>query len=345
MKKALAFLVIAPLMAVIMSGFYANYLFTSAYKGPTKEFTIDRGEAFSSINYRLKKDDLISSSRIFHYYSKYTDSMTTFRPGTYEIKAGMKIRDIINSFQKGPINLVDITIPEGKNLYEIANIVEQGGVCKSKNFIELAKDREFIQSLDIPGPNVEGYLYPETYKFNKNIGCSVVIKTMVSIFRQKTSNIDFTVSNLSPHEVVILASIVEKETGAGHERPIIAGVFLNRLKKRMRLQSDPTTIYGIYENFDGNLRKKHLLEKTPYNTYKIPALPIGPISNPGIEAINAVLSPEKHNYLYFVSKNDGTHIFTKNYKDHLKAVKTWQQTRKNRVGKSWRDLNKDEKDI
>ena len=106
----------------------------------------------------------------------------------------------------------------------------------------------------------------------------------------------------------------------------------------MRLQSDPTTIYGIYENFNGNLRKKHLLGKTPYNTYTIPALPVGPISNPGLEAIRAVLSPAKHSYLYFVSQNDGTHVFTKTYKDHLKAVSKYQLNRKNRKGKSWRDL-------
>ena len=106
----------------------------------------------------------------------------------------------------------------------------------------------------------------------------------------------------------------------------------------MRLQSDPTTIYGIFENFNGNLRKKHLLQKTPYNTYKINGLPIGPISNPGIESIKAVLSPKEHNYLYFVSRNDGIHVFSKSYRDHLKAVNKYQKDRRMREGKSWRDL-------
>ena len=152
--------------------------------------------------------------------------------------------------------------------------------------------------------------------------------------------LDFSRAALDLHSIVILASIVEKETGAKQERPTIAGVFHNRLKKRMRLQSDPTTIYGMYENYRGNLRKEHLLKKTPYNTYKISGLPKGPISNPGIKSIEAALSPTNHSYLYFVSKNDGTHIFTKTYKDHLKAVKKWQLTRRNRVGKSWRDLKK-----
>src|SRR5690606_30167528 len=131
--------------------------------------------------------------------------------------------------------------------------------------------------------------------------------------------------------------------GAKWERPIIAGVFLNRLKKKMRLQSDPTTIYGIWHRYQGNIRKADLLEMTPYNTYKIPALPTGPISNPSLEAIQAVLNPEEHNYLYFVSKNDGTHVFSATYKDHNKAVDDFQRNSKARQGKSWRDLNQGQK--
>jgi UPF0755 protein len=132
--------------------------------------------------------------------------------------------------------------------------------------------------------------------------------------------------------------MVEKETGAKAERPAIAGVFTNRLKKRMRLESDPTTIYGIWERYTGNIKKSDLLEVTPYNTYKIPALPLGPISNPSLAAIEAVLNPESHEFLFFVSKNDGTHIFTKNYGDHRNAVDNFQKNSKAREGKSWRNL-------
>ena len=143
---------------------------------------------------------------------------------------------------------------------------------------------------------------------------------------------------MNKHQVIILASVVEKETGAKLERPAIAGVFTNRLKKRMRLESDPTTIYGIWQRYAGNIKKSDLLEMTPYNTYKIPALPFGPISNPSLEAIQAVLHPDTHEYLFFVSKNDGTHIFTKNYQEHLQAVDDFQRNTKARKGKSWRDL-------
>lgn len=138
--------------------------------------------------------------------------------------------------------------------------------------------------------------------------------------------------------MIVLASIVEKETGAKVERPTIAGVFHNRLNKRMRLQSDPTTIYGIWERYKGNIRKSDLLEETPYNTYKIPSLPVGPICNPSLEAIKAVIKPEEHNYLFFVSKNDGTHVFTEKYSDHNSAVNEFQKNSKSREGKSWRNL-------
>ena len=134
------------------------------------------------------------------------------------------------------------------------------------------------------------------------------------------------------------ASIVEKETGAKFERPLIAGVFTNRLKKKMRLQSDPTTVYGMWDRYKGNIKKSDLLEYTPYNTYKIPALPLGPIANPSLEAIEAVLQPAHTNYLYFVSKNDGTHVFSETYKSHREAVDAYQKNAQARRGKSWRQL-------
>lgn len=156
--------------------------------------------------------------------------------------------------------------------------------------------------------------------------------------RAKTKDIPRSFRGLNFHQIITLASIVEKETGASWERPRIAGVFHNRLQKGMRLQSDPTTIYGLMPEFNGNLRKKDLLAEGPYNTYKIKALPRGPISNPGIEAIKATVQPEEHNYYFFVSQNDGTHIFSTHYRQHSKAVNKFQKNSQYREGRSWRDL-------
>lgn len=264
--------------------------------------------------------------------------MTSFKAGTYTIKNGDAIPDVFKTLIEGSPILTSVTIPEGKNMFEIARIFESKKISTYSNFITLARDVKMREGLNIDAPSLEGYLFPETYMFAPGTQVKTIIRAMLRVFKNKVKNINFDHPFLSKHQIITLASIVEKETGAKKERPTIAGVFLNRLKKKMRLQSDPTTIYGIYESYKGNIRKKHLLQKTPYNTYKIPALPLGPIANPSIEAIKAVLNPEAHGYLYFVSKNDGTHVFTKTYKDHLEAVKEWQLKRRNRKGKSWRDL-------
>ena len=329
----------SPLMAIIMVGIYLFYCINIwTYSGKDIVFSVKSGEHFSSINYRLKKSNLIYSATIFHRYAQIKNLMTKFKTGSYKIKNDSNMNNIFNILINGKPITIKVTIPEGKNLFEIAKILDSKKITSAKDFIKTSKDRVFIKSLKLPGFRTEGYLYPETYNFSPDSSSKDIIKIMVNEFNKKTKNLNFSNQTLSKHQIIILASVVEKETGAKHERPLIAGVFLNRLKKRMRLQSDPTTIYGIYETYNGNLRKKDLLKKTPYNTYKISSLPIGPISNPGIESIKAVLRPAKHNSLYFVSQNDGTHIFTETYKDHLKAVKFYQQNRKNRQGKSWRDL-------
>ena len=145
---------------------------------------------------------------------------------------------------------------------------------------------------------------------------------------------------MSRHQVVTLASIVEKETGATSERPLISSIFHNRLRKHMRLQSDPTTIYGMWDRYAGKIHKSDLSTFSVYNTYTIPALPVGPIANPGKEAIHAALYPAQSDYLFFVSHNDGTHEFTRSYGEHTRAVGKFQLDPKAREGKSWRDLKK-----
>lgn len=337
-QKLIAIVILLPILIIGAIGTYQVSKLYSGYEGSDTKFTIKPGEGFSSVNYRLKKSGIINDARIFHYYTKYTNRLNALKAGTYKIPQGTDMRGVLDIFTKGVPELTRITIPEGKNLYEIAKIFEAKGITTAKEFIKLCKDQELVKSLNIDAPSLEGYLFPETYMFSADTPTIQVIKAMLRLFTKKTKSLDLSKSHLTPHEVVILASIVEKETGAKWERPLIAGVYLNRLKKKMRLQADPTTIYGIWENYNGNLKKKHLLEKTPYNTYKISGLPLGPIANPSLAAIKAVLEPAKHNYIYFVSKNDGTHVFTPTYKEHLKAVDYWQRNRSRREGKSWRDL-------
>lgn len=340
-RKIWPFVLGAPLLAVLLVAFKVYYsLQIWRYDGPDVVFQVRPGEVFSSINHRLAKDKLISNSKIFYRYCQMKNILTKFKTGRFLITHNSNMFDVIDILISGSALGIKITIPEGKNIFEIGKLLESKKITPYKDFIKLAKSKEVASELLIPGPRLEGYLYPDTYKFDKNTPAAKVIRTMVREFHRKTKDLDFSASpsSLSKHEVIILASIVEKETGAKWERPIIAGVFHNRLRKKIRLQSDPTTIYGVFENFNGNLKKGHLRQKTPYNTYRINGLPQGPISNPGLESIKAVLRPDKHNYLYFVSKNDGTHVFSSTYKKHLRAVNKHQKNRKNRKGKSWRNL-------
>ncbi|PIP90102.1 MAG: hypothetical protein COW01_09490 [Bdellovibrionales bacterium CG12_big_fil_rev_8_21_14_0_65_38_15] len=334
-KSAFALLILAPILAIFAAGLRIYYSLNMwQYPGPAIVFEVKPGEGFASVNGRLKKQGIIDSAKLFHRYSQVQGLMTKFQAGKFEIKQGMTMLGVVDTLVKGTPIQTKVTLPEGKNLFEIGAEFEESGITKAADFVAAAKDPELMKELGIPAERAEGYLYPDTYQFSPNTPAKDVIKAMVAHFRNKTEGLNLT------HQDIILASMIEKETGAAQERPRISGVFHNRLNKRMRLQSDPTTIYGIWERFNGNLRKADLLELTEYNTYKIPALPKGPICNPGLEAIQAALTPEEHSFLYFVSRNDGTHVFTKSYKDHLKAVEDFQKNPSARRGKSWRDLQK-----
>ena len=339
--KLLIGIFILAILAVASGAGYIGYLVLEPYMGEPTTFTVKRGDNFPAINGRLIKAGIIKSPRVFHRYVMWQDKMSAFKYGTYEIPQGASMEKVLNILTEGVPILEKLTIPEGKNLYEIGDILEKNEIAKKSEFVRLAKDPKIVEELiGVDAPSLEGYLFPDTYMLPPQITAKEIINIMVREFKRKTQGLNLSKSFLTPHEVVILASIVEKETGAAWERPTIAGVYLNRLKKKMRLQADPTTIYGIWERYNGNLRRKDLLEKTAYNTYKMSGLPLGPIANPSLAAIKAVLEPKSHNYIYFVSKNDGTHVFSATYAEHNKAVDYWQRNRRNRQGRSWRDLKK-----
>jgi UPF0755 protein len=339
MKKPLTiFLIGAPLFALLLVAIRIYYsAVVWRYQGPDADFIITPNENFASINTRLSKEHLISSARLFHRYSQFKGVLNKFKIGHYIVRHNSNLLDVFNIFINEKSQVMLFTVPEGKNMYEIAHMLETSSITNYNDFINLARDKKFLEELGLHTDSVEGYLYPESYDLAPNLSARSVIKVMVRQFQKKIATMDFSNSRMTPRQILILASMVEKETGDKKERPIIAGVFFNRLKLRMRLQSDPTTIYGKFEEYNGNLTRKDLLTFTPYNTYTIPALPIGPISNPGIDSIRAVLNPALHKYLYFVSQNDGTHIFSESYEKHEAAVAKWQKNAKNREGRSWRN--------
>lgn len=340
-SKLILFLLIGPLLGILLASGLVYYKMNIWKTTTPIVFEIHPGQNFSEINGSLAKSKIISTPRLFHRLSQYKNTMTKFRSGKYLIPENSNMFQVHNIllYSKSLSELV--TIPEGKNMFEIALILEKKGLTTYAEFIATARDKNFLNSLGLNAESVEGYLYPNTYDFTGSTTAKAIIEKMVQEFQKQMKSLNFDSSKLSFNEVHTLASIVEKETGHGAERKKVAGVFFNRLRDKMRLQSDPTTIYGIYERYKGNLTKADLQEKTPYNTYAINGIPKGPISNPGLLSFEAVLNPETHGYYYFVSMNDGTHVFSESYEKHLKAVEIWQKNAKNRQGRSWRDLNKE----
>ncbi len=304
--------------------------------------TIEQGESLRNVAKKLEESAIISNQHLFLILARYKGEHKKIKTGEYELSPQYTPEKILDILVKGKVKLHRITIPEGLNIQEIAAVVEKAGFGNRDSFIKLAKDREFIKllginnidsvgiqkdgSTDIQINSLEGYLFPETYFFPAGTEQEKIITNMVERFNKVfiqdwkdiCKQIGFTV-----HEIVTLASIIEKETANSAERSLISSVFHNRLKREMRLESDPTVIYGI-DNFNGNITKKDLLTQTPYNTYAISGLPAGPIANPGRLSLQAAIFPQKSDFLFFVSKKDTTHQFSKTLKEHNMAVRKYQ---------------------
>ena len=294
--------------------------------------TIASGETFNHTVASLVSAGVVEHPEKFKILARLGGDDKRLKAGELVFSGQLTPREVIGILVKGTVKLYKLTVPEGFNIYQIAQQVQAAGFGNNEDFIGLVTRPGLIEQLDIKAQTLEGYLFPDTYFFPRHADPRAITITMVNRFReifsdqwrQRADEI-----GLSVHEVVTLASIIEKETGAAHERELIASVFHNRLKKGMRLEADPTVIYGLKE-FDGNLTRKHLETPTPYNTYTIRGLPPGPIANPGKAALEATLYPANSKYLFFVARRDGTHQFSTNLRDHQAAVRKYQLRRKNR---------------
>lgn len=298
---------------------------TSVVKNVTIE--IPFGSSFGAVTKILKEKKVIRDIDKFLLLSKIKGVQNKVRAGEFVFKQNWTPLEVIEHLLHAKEKLYKITIPEGYNIYQIAKLLGDDGLVDKNEFLKLVKDKSFLNSLGFYENSIEGYLFPSTYKVSKRIKASSLIKIMYTKFRDVFEALQTKYENiriLSDREIVIMASMIEKETAQSFEMPVIASVFYNRLKKDMKLQSDPTTIYGIWERYDGNIRKKDLREQTPYNTYTIKGLPLGPISNPGEKALESAFNPAHTDYIFFVSRNDGTHIFTKTYKEHRREVYRYQ---------------------
>lgn len=287
---------------------------------------VPEGASFSEVADLLHQHHAIKSSRAFKWMARLKGADRKIIPGEYALRGGMEPSDLLAMLVNGDVIQHTVTIPEGYSTWQIASLLESKGLVDREEFVRATQDPSLIRRLGIQAPTLEGYLFPNTYHFTRHLKPETMIETMVAQFEQAwTTNYHVRAAELgmSVHQVLTLASVVEKETGAARERGLISGVFHNRLKRKIPLQSDPTVIYAL-TSFDGDLRKKDLSVESPYNTYRVRGLPPGPISNPGSASIHAALFPVPTKYLYFVSRNDGSHKFSSTLSEHNSAVRKYQ---------------------
>lgn len=291
---------------------------------------VPEGASFRQIAVLLEKERLLASQWGFLLLGKLSGVDRRIPAGEYALHAGMKPQEILSEILSGHVVLHPVTIPEGYTVAQVAELLDRKGLADRAEFLRLAHDRDFIRTLDLgeePLTSLEGYLFPNTYRFAKHTKAEAIIGTLVQGLREtltpevraRAKEVGMTV-----HQVLTLASVIEKETGVGEEQELISAVFHNRLKRRIPLQSDPTVIYAL-ASFDGNLKKRDFAVASPYNTYRVTGLPPGPIANPGAGAIKAALYPPPSSYLYFVSRNDGTHMFSSTLAEHNRAVEKYQR--------------------
>jgi len=305
----------------------------------TKVIFIKKGTHLKKVSEILKQDGIIKNRHFFVLLTTVLGKKAKIKAGEYEFHTQMLPLEVLDALVKGQVKHHLVTIPEGYTLSQIAQLLEDLNLVDKKGFLQKASSSAFINALGLSqfaGPNLEGYLFPDTYHLFREMDSEEVIQMMVYQFKKvfgpdlvnRASEL-----GISEKEVVILASIIEKETPLPEEKPLISAVFHNRLKRKIPLQSDPTVIYGI-KNFNGNLTKEHLMRPTPYNTYLIAGLPPTPICNPGKDSLLAAVRPAPVPYLYFVSKNDGSHFFSSDIGEHNRAVWKYQKyPRKNNLTK------------
>lgn len=343
-KLVVLFTVVVTIFAGALVWQTVGFLFGTVSQDEVR-YELRKGMPFRTVARELTTQNVISNDRYFYFLARLTGKTSKIRMGDYLIPKGSSPQQVLDIIVSGKSVESSITFQEGLNMYEIGELLEREGVATKKEFLKICRDKNLIRTLLAENiESLEGYLFPDTYKITRLTPPRELVKTMVSRFLRVYKDLQNEYPlKIRRHELVTLASIVEKETGSAEDRGKISSVFHNRLVKKMRLQSDPTILYGILDKtgeYKNNITRKDIKTYTRYNTYRVNRLPYGPISNPGKAALIATLRPDQTRYLYFVSRNDGTTEFSETLAQHNRAVREFQILRSGRQGKSWRDLNK-----
>lgn len=330
MKTARNILISGVVCVVLTAAAFVQNIFYSlpATASPA-DVRVEQGDSLATVVRKLHDQNIISNGLFFSLWARLSGAEKKIHQGLYRFDGSVSPREVLERLVTGKGIFQTVTIPEGLTIKEIADLLEKMQIADKDRFLLAANDATFLASLGLQDKGIEGYLFPSTYHFVPATPERDILMTMAEQFRKVSQPLlaqrDGT-TDLTAHEILTLASMIEKETGVEAERPLVSAVFYNRLRHQMPLQSDPTVIYGL-KDFNGNLTRKDLNDPNPYNTYRIAALPPGPICNPSLSSIRAALHPAAAPYLYFVSKNDGTHLFSETIEAHNHAVKIYQPVR------------------
>jgi UPF0755 protein len=322
------FLLGIALTAVLgLAGWLVYYGMSALPAAPEASFVVESGASLSSVAHNLERDQLIDHAWSFTALGRMFGLAGRIKAGSYQVGAARTHYGLLRKMSQGTVSLAKLTVVEGWTVAQMRAAVDAHADLRHES--RTLSDRELMAALGADNPLAEGRFFPDTYFFDRGSSDLDVYRRAHGLMQEKLAAAWAArapgLPLRNPGEALTLASIIEKETGAADERPLIASVFINRLRLGMRLQTDPTVIYGLGEAYDGNLRKGDLLNDTPYNTYTRAGLPPGPIALPGGAALAAAVRPEPSSMLYFVAKGGGRHHFSSNLDDHNRAVSRYQR--------------------
>lgn len=330
LSRAGALALFAAAVLILLAAALANYWFLGPYRGfQTQAFVdIDRGVSSRQIADELAQKGVIRAPWVFLLVRGFHPT-ARLQAGEYRFAAAETPWEVFSKIRRGEIFFEEITVPEGSNIFDIAAILDQLDMVRGADFLKAAASPNLIHDLDPSAPDLEGYLFPSTYRMTRRTTALGLCRTMTTEFRKQWSVLGAPVNGPEVHRMVTVASLVEKESAVPTERPVVASVFFNRLRLGMELQCDPTTVYAalLDNRYQGVIHKSDLASANPYNTYTHPGLPPGPIANPGLKSLNAALHPANTDFLYFVAKPDasGSHHFSATLAEHQTAVEAYRR--------------------
>ena len=333
MKPARTLLILVMALSLAMPGWFAAKRALLNHRaqadGQARIIEIPKGQSLAQVAQALYNAGVVDHPFLFNLAARLTGRQQSLKSGEYRLSPSQSYDAILDILHRGRVVLHPVTLPEGFTLVQIVDRLAEAGLLDRQAALDLAYDKEYLKELGIEAESLEGFLFPDTYRFAKGLSARAILGRMFRRFKVAWQPLAKSAKELglSRLQAVTLASIIEREVSLDEERPLVSAVYHNRLHRKMPLQADPTVIYGMAD-FNGNLTKADLRNDTPYNTYTRSGLPPGPICSPGRASLIAAVHPAQAKFLYFVARGDGSHYFSASYRNHVNAVNRYQKRRR-----------------